>query len=132
MSQLQHVTVLWLLRENVALASDIADKRHHDLFANRINGRIGDLSKELLEIIEQRLRTVRETSERRIRPHGTNRLLALRSHGTEDHPQILIAVTKGTLPPKQGFRIRMVHARGLRQLIDRDLIVFKPLRVRLS
>src|SRR6266853_1609094 len=72
MRQLQHVTVLWLLRENVALASDVTDERHHDLFANRVNRRIGDLREELLEIIEQRLRTVRETSERRIRPHRYN------------------------------------------------------------
>ena len=132
MCQLQHVAVLGLFRKNVALTPDVADQRHHDLFANRVNGRIGDLGKELLEIIEQRLRTVRETSERRIRPHGPNRLLTLRSHRAEDHPQVLIAVTKRTLPAKQRLRIRMVHARGLGQLIDRDLIVFKPLRVRLS
>src|SRR5216683_7719418 len=101
MRQLQHVAVLGLFRENVALASDVADERHHDLFANRVNGRIGDLGEKLLEIIEQRLRTVRETSERRIRPHGPNRLLALRSHRAEDHPQILIAVTKRTLAAKK-------------------------------
>src|SRR6202165_5565493 len=105
MRQLQHVTVLGLLRENVALASDIANQRHHDLFANWVNRRISDLCEELLEIIEQRLRTVRETSERRVRPHGTNRLLALRSHRAEDHAQIFIAVTKRTLPAKQGFHI---------------------------
>src|SRR6266481_1554847 len=113
MCQLQHVTVLGLFRENVALASDVADERHHNLFANRVNRRIRDLRKELLEIIKQRLRTVRETSERRIRPHGPNRLLALRSHRAEDHPQVLIAVTKRPLPSKQSLSIRMVHARGL-------------------
>src|SRR6266849_9070847 len=107
MHQLEHVAILGIFRENVALASDIADERHHDLFANRVNGRIRDLREELLEIVEQRLWPVRETSERRIRPHGTNRLLALRSHRAEDHPQVLIAVTKRTLPAKQGFTIPM-------------------------
>src|SRR5260370_1166207 len=96
------------------------------------DGSIRNRGEELLEVIEQRLWPVRETSERRIRPHGTNRLLALRSHRAEDHPQVLIAVTKRTLPAKQGFRIGMVHAGGLWQLVDRDLIVFEPLRIRLS
>src|SRR6266481_8640250 len=113
MSQLQHVTVLRLFRENVALTSDVADQRHHDLFANRVNRRISDLGEELLEVVEQRLRTVRQASERRVRPHGPNRLLALRSHRAEDHPQVLIAVTKRPLPSKQSLSIRMVHARGL-------------------
>src|SRR5712692_8840458 len=103
MSQLQHVAVLGIFRENVAFASDVADERHHDLFANRVNGRSCDLRKELFEVVEQRLWPVRETSERRIRPHGTNRLLALRSHRAEDHAQVLIAVTKRTLAAKQGL-----------------------------
>src|SRR5258708_15623147 len=132
MGQLQHVTVLGRFRENVALTSDVADERHYDLFANRVNGRIGDLSEELFEVVEQRLWPVRETSERRISPHGTNRLLTLRSHRAEDHAQVLIAVTKRPLPTKKGFRIRVMHARGREQLIDRDLIVFQPLRMGLS
>jgi hypothetical protein len=132
MRQLQHVTVLGRFRENVALASDIADKRHHNLFANRVNGRIRNLREELLEIVKQRLRPVGKTSQWRIRAHGADRLLALQCHGTEDHAEILIAIAKRTLPSEQRFRIWVVHARGFRQLIDRDLIVFEPLRIRLS
>ncbi len=132
MGQLQHVAVLGLFRENVALGPDVADERHHDLFANRVDGRIGDLCEELLKVAEQRLRPIGETSEGRIRPHGANRLFALRGHGAEDHAQVFIAVTKRALPAKQGFRIRVVHARGFGQLIDRDLIIFEPLRIRLS
>src|ERR1019366_2297045 len=53
--QLQHVTVLGFFREYVALGSDVTDERHNDLFANRVDGRIGDLCEELLKVIEQRL-----------------------------------------------------------------------------
>ena len=98
MRQLQHMTIFRLFRENVALAADITDEGHHDLFANRINGRIGDLREELLEIVEQRLRPVRKTSEWSVGSHGSNRFLALRSHWAEDHPQVFIAVTKRALP----------------------------------
>ena len=127
--QLQHVTILGLFRENVALASDVADERHHDLFANRVNRRIRDLREELFEIIEERLRPVGKTSERSIRPHRAHRFLAFRGHGAENHAYILIAVAEGTLAAKQGLGIRLVHARGSGQLIDRDLIVFEPLRI---
>src|SRR5260370_8174512 len=98
MRQLQHVTVLGLFRENVALASDVANQRHHNLFANRVNGRIGDLREELLEVVKQRLRTVRQTSERRIGPHGPNRLLALPSPRHEAHPYVPTPLPSPTCP----------------------------------
>ena len=123
------MTVLGHFGENVALAADVAGERHHDLFANRVNGRIRDLREELLEVVEQRLRPVRKTREGRVCPHRAHRLLAFRSHGAKDHAQVFIAVAERALPAKQGFRIGVVHARGRRQLIDGDLIVFEPLRI---
>ena len=51
--------------------------------------------------------------------------------GVENHSQVFIAVSKGALPPQQCFRIRIVHARRLGQLIDGDLVLGEPLRVRL-
>ena len=53
MRQLEHVAVLRRLLEDVALASDIADERHHHFLANRIDRRIRNLREELLEIVEQ-------------------------------------------------------------------------------
>ena len=44
--------------ENVPLGADVADQRHHHLFADGIDGRIGDLREELLEVVEQHLRAV--------------------------------------------------------------------------
>ncbi len=80
MRQLERVAVLRRLVQNVALGADVADQRHHQLFADGIDGRIGDLRKELLEVVEQRLRTVRETGQRHVGAHRADRLFALGAH----------------------------------------------------
>ena len=80
MRQLERVAVLRRLVQNVALRADVADQRHHQLFADGIDGRIGDLREELLEVVEQRLRPVGEAGQRHIGAHGADRLLALRGH----------------------------------------------------
>ena len=104
MRQLQHVAVLGRLFENVALAADVADQRHHHLFANGIDGRIRHLREELLEVVEQRLRLVREARQRRVGAHRTDRLFALGRHGRENHPQIFIAVAEGALARSRVLR----------------------------
>ena len=55
MGQLQGVAILRRLIEDIALSSDVADERHHHLFADRIDRRVRDLRKQLFEVIEQRL-----------------------------------------------------------------------------
>src|SRR6185437_2227344 len=54
--KLERMAVLGRFLEDVALRADVADERHHQLFTNGIDGRIGDLREELLEVIEKRLR----------------------------------------------------------------------------
>ena len=92
MRQLEGVTVLRRFIEDVALGADVADQRHHHLFADGIDGRIRDLRKELLEVVEQRLRTVGETSQRNVGSHRTDRLFAFGAHGREQNAQILFAI----------------------------------------
>ena len=103
--QLERVAVLRRLVQDVALGADVAGERHHHLFADRIDGRIGHLREQLLEVIEQRLRLVGETGERRIGAHGADRLLALLGHGTEDHLEVFVGVAEGALPDQQGGRV---------------------------
>ena len=52
---------------------------------------------KLLEIVEQRLRLVGQTSQRRIGSHRADRLFALRRHGLENHPQIFVGVAERAL-----------------------------------
>ena len=127
MRQLQHVAVLRRLLQDIALAADVADQRHHHLFPDGIDGRIRHLREELLEVVEKRLRLVGETGQRRVRAHRPDGLFSLRRHRGQNHPQIFIAISKGALAAKKSLGVRIMHARGLGQLIDGDLILFHPL-----
>ena len=103
--QLQRVAVLRRLVQDVALGADVAGQRHDQLFADRIDGRVGDLGEELLEVVEQRLRLVGEAGQRRVGAHGADRLLAVRGHGREDHLQVLVGVAEGALALQHGLVI---------------------------
>ena len=81
MRQLEGVAVLRRLIEDVALGADVADERHDEFFADGIDGRIGDLREELLEVVEERLRAVGEAGQRHVGAHGADRLFAARAHG---------------------------------------------------
>ena len=52
MGELQGVGVLRGFLEDVALGADVACQRHHQFLADGIDGRIGDLGEELLEVME--------------------------------------------------------------------------------
>ena len=132
MRQAEGVTVLRSLVENVALSADVADERHDELFADGVDGRIGDLGEELLEVVEQRLRTVRETGQGHVGAHGANRLFTLGGHGSEKNAKIFFAVTTGALAAKQSFRIEGDDARRLGQRVDRHLLLLEPVGVGLA
>ena len=108
--------------------ADVADERHHHLFANGIDGRIGDLREKLLEVIEQRLRLIGETGERRIGAHGADGLFAVGGHGSHEHAQIFVGVAEGALAPDDGGGIGAVDARGLGQFVERDLVPWPATR----
>ena len=50
---------------------DEARERHDQFFANRIDGRIRHLGKQLLEVVEQELRLIGQACQGRVRPHRT-------------------------------------------------------------
>ena len=132
MRQAESVAVLRLLVQNVALGADVADERHDQLFADRVNGRIGDLGEKLPEVIEQRLRTVGEAGQRHIGAHGADWLRASRGHGREEDAQVLFAVAAGALAAQKRLRVRGDGARGLGQRHQLDLLLIKPLAVGLA
>ena len=76
MRQLQRVAMLGCFSKNVAFVANVTVQRHHQLLANRIDGRIGNLCEQLLEVIEQWLRLVGKAGQRRIGTHGANGLFA--------------------------------------------------------
>ncbi len=132
MGQLERVAVARGLIKNIALCADVANERHNHLFADGIDGRVGDLGEELLEIVEQGLGAVGEAGERRIGAHGADGLLAIFRHGGEDHFQILVGVAEGALAAEDGVVIGMMLAGRLGKLIESDLVFGQPLGVGLA
>ena len=66
--------------EQVRPRPDDRDQAHHQLFADRIDRRVGDLGEILLEIGEQRLRLVRQRRDRRVVAHRAVGFLAGGGH----------------------------------------------------
>ncbi len=124
--ELERVAVLRSFGENVALDADVTAQRHHQLFADRIDGRISNLREELLEVIEERLRLIGETGERRIGAHGADGLLAIGGHGSEDEADIFIGVAEGALAGQDAGGFDGVLARRLGKAFERDLVFLEP------
>ena len=91
------------LVQDVALGADVAGERHHHLFANGVDGRIGDLREELLEVMEQRLRLVGEAGQRGIGAHGADGLFAVTAMGPRIILQVFVGVAEGALAQHQGL-----------------------------
>ena len=90
--QFQATAVLGRFVEHVALAPDEAHQRHDQLFAQRVDRRVGDLCKQLLEVGEQHLRPIRQNGKRRVVAHRPDRLLAARRHRADHHVDLFARV----------------------------------------
>ena len=130
--QLHGVAVLGRLIEDVALGADVAGERHDELFADRIDGRVGHLREKLLEVVEQRLGLVGEACQRRVGSHGADRFLGVHRHRRHQDFQVLIGIAESALAAEYGVVVGSVDALGLGQLVQVDLVLLDPARVRLA
>ena len=70
MRQAHHLAVVLVRRQDArAHASDILEQGHHHLLADGVDGRVGHLGELLAEIVEERLRTFCQNSQRRVISH---------------------------------------------------------------
>ena len=132
MRELERVAVLRRLVQDVALGADEAGQRHHQLLADRVDGRVGDLGEHLLEVVEQRLGLVGEAGQRGVDAHRADRLLAVGGHRGEDHLQVLGSVAERALVAEDAVDIGGVPAGRLGQRVDGDLVFLEPIGVRLA
>ena len=70
--------------EQVAVVAQVERGRGDHMLAKGIDGRVRDLSEQLIEIVEERTRLLGQTSQRRVDAHRGERGLALLGHGTHD------------------------------------------------
>ena len=82
---MNEIGVLRALSKKIAAPSEGGVQAHHQLLADRIDRRIGDLGKELLEISVKQTRLERKHSQRCVVTHGTNSFGPILEHRLDDH-----------------------------------------------
>ena len=104
-------------RQQVPLASDVAVERGHQFLADIVQGRVGDLGEELLEVGEEGLILVGEDGGRGVVAHRTHRIFPVLHHRLHEAPHVLPRVAKGALSPRKGIRIAVQVQFGLRHQV---------------
>ena len=112
-------------REEIALRPEQSAQGHHQRLADGIDGRIGHLGEELLEIGVEQLGSFAQHRERAVVAHRAERLLALRRHRREEQAKILPRVAVQSLDGRARVIPECtVRARGLLVLLPRVEIAY--------
>ena len=119
MAQLRHVLVvddrvldldlparLRLGLEQVALGPDRRAHVGHQLLADRVERRVRHLREQLLEVVVEQPRLVRQHGQRRVGAHRADRLLAVHRHRRDQEAQVLLRVAERLLPLEAPSRAR--------------------------
>ena len=83
--------------EQVRLRSDRRRDRRHDLFADGVERRVGDLREQLLEVVEQQPRPLRQHRDRGVGAHRADRLGAGLRHRRHDDLELFVRVAEHLL-----------------------------------
>ncbi len=114
--------------EEISLRADRGLHRRHELLPDLIQGRIRDLGEQLLEVVVERPRPVRQDGERRVGAHRAERFLALARHRRQQDPEVLVRVSERDLPLED----RVVIGGGrlvLGQVGELDEVLAQPVGV---
>ena len=103
--QVHDAGVLGRFHEDIAFGPEVGLEGHHEIFADGIDGRVGDLGEELFEISKEHFGLAREHRQGGIVTHGVDGLLSGRGHGSEDHVELFLTETVGDLKLGKGQRI---------------------------
>ena len=115
--------------EQVPLGSQHRHRGGDNFFADRVDRRVGDLREELLEIIVEEDRAVREHGQRSVGSHGTQRLHAIPRHRAEDDPLVLESIAERLLALEDRVVLGQELVRRFRQAGKEDVVFFEPLPV---
>ena len=98
---LEHLAVLGLVLQQVAVGTHIDAGGGDHLLTDGIDGRVGDLCEPLLEVVEQRGVLVAQDSQRGVGAHGSGRLGTGPGHGQDQLLDFLVFVAKDLLQAGQ-------------------------------
>ena len=98
---MQHRRGLRLRPQGRTALAQMHLQAHHQLFAQRIDRRSGDLGETLLEVVEEQVGLAREHRQGDVIPHAVGRLLASTGHVFDDEVQVFGAEARGALQLQQ-------------------------------
>ena len=100
-------------REQVPLGAEAQGKGGDDLFADRVERRVGHLCELLHEVVEEQARPFAEHRDRGIRPHRAERFGAVLAHRREEDAHLFLGVAERPLAARdRGDRVHDVLALG--------------------
>ena len=115
----------WL--EQVAFCAQQRLCARHQLFADGINGRVGHLGEQLLEVVVDGLAVAGKHGRWRVVAHRTQRFHACFHHRGQHHPQILEGVAKRLLSLGDGGRVGLGDAGGGGHIVEGEQVFIEPL-----
>ncbi len=117
--------------KQVGLGTDERCERHDDLFADRVDRRVGHLRKQLLEIVVKHLVSAGQNRQCAVAAHGARCFFARVGHRLQNELEVFLRVSKRLLRIQQRNRCnRRDHS--FRQIIEEIARLFDPLAVRLG
>ncbi|MNI10564.1 hypothetical protein D3C73_636810 [compost metagenome] len=118
--------------QQVGLGADERHQRHHQLFADGVDGRVRDLREQLAEIVVERLGAVGQHGQRGVVAHRADHFLARGRHGFQDELVVFLGPAEGLLAVQQRHgRLRGNGGLARRgQRFQLDLQALDPLAVR--
>ena len=131
MWQANHLAVAFVWVQNAGTYStDILGKTHHEVLTDRVDGRVGNLSKLLTEVVEENLWLVGKHGKRSIITHGCSRLLTLGSHRNNGTVDVFLAKTELQFLASEVFH-SVFHFSSAAQLFQFNTVGVQPLAVRM-
>ena len=115
--------------EQVALRADRGDGGGDDFFADTVDRRVGHLREELLEVVVEELRLVRQHGERDVGAHRAHGFDAILGHRDEQLALVFEGVAEGKLALNRIAVRRRRRVRGVGDVGELDEVLIEPLAV---
>ena len=122
MVQPDHAAALRAGCEQVALGADEGLGGGDEFLADAIEGRVGDLREDLLEILIEVLGFLGKHGKRRVVAHRADRLDAGGCRGPEQHAQILVSIAKGNLTLDHPVRLNGFRMLRCGQILEENAV----------
>ena len=131
MWQTNHLTVAFVwVQDAGTYSTNILGKTHHKVLTDRVDGRVGNLSKLLTEVVEEDLWLVGKHSKRSIITHRSSRFLTLGSHWDDSTVDIFLAKTEFQFLASEVVHT-IFHLTATAKFLQFNTVGIQPLAVRM-